>query len=136
MLAGEPGFKDVAGQQRKQRRAATTGFQIIRRRGGHALEPNLPVMPKLCGQTICPEKRVREPPTAPRKLAEGLAHPAGQREIIEPRKNRTILLPEPVARRFRISAHAHTMEVANPNIKVEVLVPAGVRVLLFGPRSL
>src|SRR5207248_7912544 len=83
MLASEPGFQDVARQEGQQRRAATTRFQIIGGRSGHALEPNLPVMAELRCEPIRADERVREAPAFARKLPERLTHPTRQSEVIK-----------------------------------------------------
>src|SRR5206468_3510400 len=94
--------------------------EIIRGRSGHALEPDLAVVAELSCEAIGANERVGQPPASARKLAERLAHPARQSQIVETGEDRAVFFPEPVARRFRIGAHVHRMLPASPNIKVEV----------------
>ena len=98
MLADQAGLAHVAREQGQKWRPAARRFRISRRRGGQALEPDLPVVRNLRREPVRAHERMREPPRPAFELAERLRQPAPEREVVPALKCPAIFLPQRVER--------------------------------------
>ena len=79
--------------------------------------PDLALVTKLRGETICAEQRMRQSPCLAADLPERLREPAGERQVVEILKHDAVFLPQEIDWRFRIGGHARS--VARPTLFVD-----------------
>ena len=100
MLADEAGLQNVAGEERKQGRAAAGGLDVSGRGRGEAFEPDLAVVGELGREPVSAQQWMRQAPDAAFELTEGLGHPPREGEFVPIAVNRAVFLPQSVQRRL------------------------------------